>query len=263
MVNEIVSWAKKRKMKTLMFKVDFEKAYDMVNWGFLDSVMRQMGFPDLWRNWMRGCLSSARASVLVNGSPTGEFVASRDLRQGDPFSPFLFSIVMEGLSVSVRAASNCGLFHGIQLPHDGPKLTHCLYADDALFLGEWSLRNTKNLSWILKCFHLAFGLKVNFHKSSLFGLGTTGAEEELATNILHCRKGTLPFHHLGIPVGDNPNRLNCWNPVIEKFKRKLSVWRAKVLSFGGRLTLVKSVLGSLPIYYMSIFKIPKLIIIYM
>ncbi|KAJ0469381.1 putative RNA-directed DNA polymerase [Helianthus annuus] len=76
-VNEIVSWAKKSKRKAMLFKVDFEKAFDSLNWGFLESVLSQMGFPALWRKWVMGILSSTRMSILVNGSPTLEFEIQR------------------------------------------------------------------------------------------------------------------------------------------------------------------------------------------
>lgn len=70
----------------------------------------------------------------------------------------------------------------------------------------------------------------------------------------------MPFNHLGIPIGDNMNRIKAWDFLIERFKKKLSSWKAKALSFGGRLTLVKSVPGSLPIYLLSLFKAPKNVI---
>jgi hypothetical protein len=88
--NEIVNEARKCKKELLLFKVDFEKAYDFVDWGYLDAVMGRMGFPTLWRKWIKECVCTATASVLVNGSPNPKFLLERDLRQGDPLSPFLF-----------------------------------------------------------------------------------------------------------------------------------------------------------------------------
>ncbi|XP_035830800.1 uncharacterized protein LOC118480187 [Helianthus annuus] len=83
-LNEVLSWLRKNKREGMFFKVDINKAYDSVNWSFLDSVMAQMRFPSKWRSWVMATLYSARASVLVNGSPTREFDCSRGLRQGDP-----------------------------------------------------------------------------------------------------------------------------------------------------------------------------------
>nr|GEZ36761.1 RNA-directed DNA polymerase, eukaryota, reverse transcriptase zinc-binding domain protein [Tanacetum cinerariifolium]GEZ41819.1 RNA-directed DNA polymerase, eukaryota, reverse transcriptase zinc-binding domain protein [Tanacetum cinerariifolium] len=69
----------------------------------------------------------------------------------------------------------------------------------------------------------------------------------------------LPFTYLGIPVGSNMSRIKEWNPIIEKFKRRLSKWKANMLSIGGRSTLITSMLGSLGVYYLSLFPMPKLI----
>lgn len=103
-VNEICSWEKKNKKKVLMFKAYFDKAFDSINWEFLDSNLMQMGFGDKWRMWIKGCLQSSHTSVLINGNPTDEFKISKGFQHGDPLSPFLFIIAMEGLSVAMRAS---------------------------------------------------------------------------------------------------------------------------------------------------------------
>ncbi|GJY28102.1 hypothetical protein Tco_0403869 [Tanacetum coccineum] len=69
-----------------------------------------------------------------------------------------------------------------------------------------------------------------------------------------CGIGEFPFTYLRLPIGENMRRVKAWGPVVEKFKNKLVDWKAKTMSFGGRLTLVKSVLGSLPLYYFSMFR---------
>nr|GEV61591.1 retrovirus-related Pol polyprotein from transposon TNT 1-94 [Tanacetum cinerariifolium] len=91
-----------RKEQLLMFQVDFQKAFDSVRWDHLDDILGKYSFEIKWRGWIRGCLQSFKASVLVNGSPTDEFSFHRGLRQGDPLSPFFFILVMESLHVSFQ-----------------------------------------------------------------------------------------------------------------------------------------------------------------
>ena len=68
--------------------------------------------------------------------------------------------------------------------------------------------------------------------------------------------GTVPYNYLEFPVGVNTNLVKNWKTIIKKFHSKLSIWKAKTLSFGGRLTLIKSMLGNLPTYFLSLFKVP-------
>lgn len=77
---------------------------------------------------------------------------------------------------------------------------------------------------------------------------------------LNCLSKKLPFNFLGLPLGANPKRKSTWLPVVDKVKKKLSSWKRKLLSFAGRLSLIKSALTNIPIYFLSIFKMPKRII---
>lgn len=90
--NEIVDFWRCTKKQGVIFKLDIEKAFDKINWDFLLSILALKGFSDKWINWIRACISSATYSVLINGKPRGYIQASRDIRQGDPLSPFLFVI---------------------------------------------------------------------------------------------------------------------------------------------------------------------------
>lgn len=118
MANEAVNWAHIMKLKLLLLKVDFAKAFDCINWEFLDETMRQMNFSLKWRLWIKGCLKSTTISVLVNGSPTVEFPMQRGLRQGNPLSPFLFLIVVEALSVMRAKACSQGIYRGLKIGND-------------------------------------------------------------------------------------------------------------------------------------------------
>jgi hypothetical protein len=92
--NEVLSFIKKKKGKAYLFKLDFHKAFDSVLWEYINEIMASMGFGNRWRGWIMQCISTAKMSVLVNGSPTEEFCLAKGLRQGDPLSSFLFNIAV-------------------------------------------------------------------------------------------------------------------------------------------------------------------------
>ncbi|GKA76737.1 ribonuclease H-like domain-containing protein [Tanacetum coccineum] len=124
--NEIIRMEKIENHNLLLFKVDFEKAFDCVNWRFLHDIMRQI-----------------------------EFKMERGLRQGDSLSPFLFLLVAEALQVSITEACNKCFYKGVYRSEDGLNVSLLQYADDALFFGKWSRSNARNLILILKCFEEA------------------------------------------------------------------------------------------------------------
>nr|GFC60499.1 RNA-directed DNA polymerase, eukaryota [Tanacetum cinerariifolium] len=134
-LNEVLHWCNKKKKKSLIFKVDFEKAYDSVRWDFLDDVLKKFGFGDKWCKWIQCCLKSSRGSILVNGSPTEEFQFFKGLKQGDPILPFLFILIMESLHLFFQRVIDAGIFKGINLNHS-VCVSHMFYADDAIFIGK-------------------------------------------------------------------------------------------------------------------------------
>ncbi|GJR85045.1 RNA-directed DNA polymerase, eukaryota [Tanacetum coccineum] len=172
-INEIISWCKRKKKQAMLFKVDFAKAYDSIRWDFLDDVLQAFGF-----GIKRSIIS---VSVIL---------------------------IMESIHLSFVRTTEVGTFQGLQIS-DEMKLSHLFYADDAVFIG----------------------LKININKSNLMGIGVTNAD------VIEAAKA-------------------AWKDTIRKMRLRLSKWKLKTLSIGGRLTLLKSVLGASPIYSMSIYKVP-------
>ncbi|KAJ0520454.1 putative RNA-directed DNA polymerase [Helianthus annuus] len=219
-----------------------------------------MGFPPKWCSWTLGILKSASSSVLVNGSPTFMFKCEKGMRQGDPLSPFLFLVVMEALSCMFKRARDTGTIKGIATPDNGPVISHLLYADDAIVVGEWSKSEVSNIVRILRCFNICSGLKINIEKSNLYGIGVGTEEIGVMANEVGCNADSLPFKYLGLKVGANMNRIKNWQPVIDIFRARLSKWKSHLLSIGGRAVLIKSVMESLPTYYFSLYKAPSKVI---
>ena len=174
--NEVVDEARKSNKELLLFKVDFEKAYDSINWGYLDEVMKMMGFPTLWRKWIKECIGTASASALVNGSPTAEFPLKRGMRQGDLFFPLLFLLAAEGFHVLMESMSVNNLFSGYHMGgSESVIVSHLQFDDDTLILGEKAWANVRGMRVVLLLFESLFGLKVNFSKSQLVGVNVAGS----------------------------------------------------------------------------------------
>nr|GEX54083.1 reverse transcriptase domain, reverse transcriptase zinc-binding domain protein [Tanacetum cinerariifolium] len=159
----------------MLFKVDFEKAFYSISWKYLDYMLHKLGFGSRWRTWINNCLMSARTSILINGSPTSEFSLKRGLRQGDHLSPFLFIIVIEGLHLALNDGIASNMVHGVRIGSN-IYISHIFYADDVIILSDWNQNDMENITRILNIFYIAFGLKINFHKSNVFGVGVSNSE---------------------------------------------------------------------------------------
>nr|GFD07528.1 RNA-directed DNA polymerase, eukaryota, reverse transcriptase zinc-binding domain protein [Tanacetum cinerariifolium] len=161
----------------MIFKVDFAKAYDSIRWDFLDDVLISFGFGSKWRSWIRGSLSSGKASILVNGSPTTEFHFHRGLKHGDPLAPFLFLLIMKSLHLSFSRAVEAEIFTGFRVDHS-ITLSYLFYADDAVFIG----------------------MSINIQKSHLLGVGIPDNCVTEAAKSIGCSIMKAPFKYLGILV---------------------------------------------------------------
>ncbi|XP_026416923.1 uncharacterized protein LOC113312388 [Papaver somniferum] len=142
-----------------------------------------MGFGGTWRSWIRNCLTYSKFSVLVNGSSYGYFSSEKGLRQGDPLSPFLFTI----------------------------------------------FEQVDALRYLLLCFELTSGLKINFSKSSLFGVGFEEGIENFA-NMLGYKFVSFPSIYLGLPLGDKVGGIQKWEEMLETCAKRVASWNGKTIT---------------------------------
>jgi hypothetical protein len=173
-------------------------------------------------SWIMQCISIAKMYVLVNGSTIEEFNLERGLRQGEPFSPFLFNIAVQGLSCMLQRGCDLVFIEGIDIGQGGFTLSHLQFADDTIIFNSAFLFSMQNITSILLCFELMLGLKVHFSKSSIFGVGIEDHVCDYTSQILRCKQEHLPFKYLGLPVGANSCRSLMWNPIIHNISYRLA-----------------------------------------
>ena len=257
MAGEILAAWKVQGTKGFMWKVDFAKAYDSLDWRFLWAVLQNRGFPKEWIKWMKRCVTSQSFSALINGRPTGGWIRpQRGIGQGCPLAPMLFILAADVLYSSAAQACASGSLKGFQTHSQPLGIPLLQYADDTLFFMEGSMEEAKNLSTLLDIFAYCSGFRLNREKSEFTGFGLSQDEESQCSRALGTPMGTLPIQYLGLPLSTGQLRSAYWESVVGKVEQRLEGWKAKVLLKGGRLVLLKSVLSVIPTFYLFVFKIP-------
>ncbi|KAK2445488.1 hypothetical protein QL285_016411 [Trifolium repens] len=164
--------ALKRKTKRvrgeLAPKIDISKACDKVNWGFMRGMLERLGFAEKWIHWMMFCVSSVNYLVLVNFEKVGPIVPDRGLRQGDLLSPYLFILVIGGLSALTKySMARCDI-HAVKICRGAPLVSHLLFADDCFLFCRSNLYEIRKMMEILKIYEEASGQEINMLKSEVF-----------------------------------------------------------------------------------------------
>ncbi|KAJ9536710.1 hypothetical protein OSB04_un000095 [Centaurea solstitialis] len=242
------------------FKIDIRKAYDMVDWRFLFNMLSGVGFHPALVRWIKEMVTSASYSIALNGETYGFFKGERGIRQGDPLSPYLFTLVMEGFSMifrdCIREALNFGYHPGcVDL-----EITHLCFADDLFVFTRGDVGSVDVLKRALQVFSTKSGLHPSLEKSEVF-FGNVPPETQTAIlESLEFKPGVFPICYLGVPLSPISLKVAEYGGLIAKVKARISNWKTKFLSFGGRKQLVSSVLQSLHLYWMAVFLFPSAVV---
>lgn len=238
-------------------KTDMSKAYERIEWGFLQAVLSQLGFDPTWVSWIMSCVESVSYSFLVNGSPMGSVTPSRGIRQGDPLSPYLFILCTEVLSSLCEKAQIDGSLPGIRVARGCPSVNHLLFADDTMFFCRSSSSSVAALLKILRDYEELSGQCINFAKSSISFSARTPIEAKtrVKTTLQIEAEGGIG-KYLGLPENFGRKKRDIFASILDRIKQKTLSWTTRFLSGAGKQVLLKAVLTSMPAYTMSCFKLP-------
>jgi hypothetical protein len=255
-LHEILHEARRKKQQGVVLKLDFEKAYDKVDWDYLMKCIAQKGFCEEWCGKINSILRNGTLCVKINNTRGKDFGSHRGVRQGDPFSPFLFNIVAEGLDKMIQQAQIAGLIVGL-VPHLVDKGVVILqYADDTILLVQDDMEQIIHLKLILYMFEAMSGLKINFLKSEVMMVLHDDEKKLMYAEIFGCQLGDWPIKYLGVPVCGSRLRVADMIYLSDKLKKKLEGWAGYSSSIGERYSLIQSSLSSTLIYHMSMYLLP-------
>ncbi|GJW91017.1 putative RNA-directed DNA polymerase, partial [Tanacetum coccineum] len=238
------------------FKINIQKAYDTVDWHFMDVILKRFGFPPLINKWIMACVSSTSFLIGVNGDIHGFFKGKRGLRKGDPLSPFLFTLVMEVLTLVLRRRvrdSDSFRFH----KHcEELQLINVCFADDLFIFARGDVNSARVIRDSLEEFTRVSGLVPSLPKSTTFFCNVANHVKPSILHTMPFSEGKLSVIYLGVPL--IPTRLfnrDCMF-LVEKARNRIVDWKNKSLSFAGRLQLCSSVISSMHVYWASVLMIP-------
>lgn len=241
----------------IAMKLDISKAYDRVEWSFVKGTMQKLGFSVRLVDLVMNCISTASFSVLINGVAKGLIHHQRGLRQGCPFSPYLFIMCAKVFSCLLVRAEGQNLFHGLKFSRE-ISVTHRLFTDDSLVFTRASNAECRELKKVFDYYTAASGQIFNYEKSSMFFSSSTSQQlgEEIS-NIFYLAVVSKHEKYLGLPSMVGRAKISFFNDIKLRVLSKLSSWQSKCFSSGGKEVLIKAVAQAVPAYAMSVFKIAQ------
>ena len=248
---DIIDYCKINFLKGIALSIDFEKAFDSIEWNFLQVCLQKFGFKNDLIRWINILYKDIKSCVINNGFASASFYLQRGVRQGCPLSPYLFILGVEILGLLVRQNQD---IKGIMIKNTEIKISQ--YADDTIIYLSADNTNLRNTFKLLQTFSKISGLCINIEKSNIVRLGPQRRIlcEDIKINWLDDYITYLGIH---IPIRKN---MDCYDlnfqKKLEESKKVLNVWRCRNLTLIGKISIVKTLIIPKCVYVFSIIKNP-------
>lgn len=248
---ESMEWARTSNQDAAMFLVDFEKAYDRVEWDFILMMLQALGFPNEFSDYVRILLKDVSAMIEVNGTLSQPIPLSRSIRQGCPLVLVLLVIASNAPFYLLRDDTLSPRVHGITLS-DNSELLNIQFANDTSLFLELSRQNIDSLNLKIDTFSKASRARISSSKSILLGWKDE-PPEWLQQDGCSWGGPNMIVKYLGIPFSTSPSLRDMWTWDKGKIYKKLNKWDNRILSLAGRVQVCQKILSSYSIYYSSVW----------
>ncbi|XP_062076415.1 uncharacterized protein LOC133781446 [Humulus lupulus] len=237
-------------------KIDLSKAYDNVDWQFVEDLLKELCFPSRFIGWILVCLQGTNYNLLMNGRLQGAFKGEKGLRQGDPMSPLLFVLIMEYLT-RLLARNTCKKGFGFHPLCKSLKLTNLCFADDLIIFCKGNIKSVEMVNSAFKEFCDTTGLSANKSKSLIYFGWVKAESKKQILDLVQMEEGSFPLKYLGVYLRPTKWKVADCGIILDKLNKKLNSWASRNLSFAGRAQLIHSVLLGIRNFWMSLFILPQ------
>ncbi|GJV90198.1 putative RNA-directed DNA polymerase [Tanacetum coccineum] len=207
--------------------------------------------------WIMACVTSTSFSLSINGNVHGYFKGKRGLRQGDPLSPYLFTLVMEILTRILHKRVYESANFRFHRHCEEIQLINVCFADDLFIFARGEAQSAQVIMDALEEFKLASGLVPSVPKSTAYFCNVLHHVKNAILSIMPFAEGELPVKYLGVPLISSRLLNRDCKILVEQATNRIGDWKNKSLSFAGRLQLCKSVISSMHVYWASVLMIPQ------
>ncbi|XP_062113186.1 uncharacterized protein LOC133824323 [Humulus lupulus] len=242
-----------------LIKIYLSKAYDSLDWVFLEDILKGFCFPSRFIQWIMTCLTGTSYTLLMNGRFQGGFGGRKGLRQGDSISPLLFVLAMEYLTHLIILVTHDKEFR----LHPMCKSLHLFnlcFEDDLILFCKGNLRSMQILFDGFTKFSQDFGFSANLTKSQVYFGGISAKEKNSIMNYVNIEEGYFPLKYLGVTLQPTKWKAADFGVIIKKIQNRLHTWSSHHLPFAGISQLTHSVLLGIRTYWMSILLLPQSVI---
>lgn len=248
LIDSIIQYATEKNIPGLLLFIDFEKAFDSLEWSFIHDTLSFYGFGASLINWVKTLYSNTESCILNNGWASNFFEIQRGVRQGCPLSPYLFILSAEVLAMAIRKNTN---IKGISVNNVEIKLSQ--YADDTTLILDGSRESLFSSLAMLDDFSKVSGLRLNDKKTEALWIGASVGNDKILLSGKELKWPKDKVKSLGLWISTDPElsaSLN-YNEKLEKVKEILRCWKYRRLTLLGKITVIKSLVVSQLVYLLS------------